>query len=67
MADDHHICVVCAWRATCVKKFKDSVDLGAGKLKCPEYTRDVTIKDEGPAESRKGAGKPADSKKLWKW
>jgi hypothetical protein len=38
------ICVVCAWRETCVKKF--SFD----GQHCLEYTRDVTIKPKPEKE-----------------
>lgn len=40
--DDRTICVVCAWRQTCNKKF--SMD-GATTTKCPDFTRDVTLKE----------------------
>ncbi|MEJ2717865.1 MAG: hypothetical protein P8182_12105 [Deltaproteobacteria bacterium] len=42
MADDRTICVMCAWRATCNKKF--SMD-GATTTRCPDYTRDLTLKE----------------------
>jgi hypothetical protein len=53
------ICAVCAWRATCQKKFTVS-----GKdMRCAEFVRDVTIKKE-PEETveekkndKKGKGK----------
>jgi hypothetical protein len=45
MEGERTICVMCAWRQTCNKKF--SMD-GATTTKCPEYTRDVTLK---PASS----------------
>jgi hypothetical protein len=68
MAEDHHICAVCAWRKDCVKKFKDSKELGSGKLKCPDYTRDVTIKDLGPSDKEIAESKNKSSKKkLWDW
>jgi hypothetical protein len=36
------ICAICAWRATCQKKFSVS-----GKdMRCAEFVRDVTIKEE---------------------
>lgn len=34
-------CVICAWRETCAKRFSVA-DSGA---KCPDFSRDVTIKD----------------------
>ena len=45
------ICVVCAWRETCVKRFSFSGQ------HCLEYTRDMTIKarpvEEGPPREEK--------------
>ena len=46
MEGEKTLCVVCAWRLTCNKKF--SMD-GTTTTRCPEYTRDVTLtppKDE---------------------
>lgn len=42
MMEGKTLCVLCAWRAGCNKKF--SMD-GATTTRCPEYTRDVTLKD----------------------
>jgi len=41
MDNDVTICAVCAWRATCNKKFY--VD-GTTTTKCIEFTRDLTLK-----------------------
>ena len=42
MSASGNICIVCAWRATCQKKFSIS-----GKdMKCSDFVRDVSIKDE---------------------
>jgi hypothetical protein len=42
MSASGNICVVCAWRATCQKKFSIS-----GKdMKCSDFVRDVSIKEE---------------------
>lgn len=36
------ICVVCAWRADCQKKFSIS-----GKdLRCPDFSRDISIPED---------------------
>jgi hypothetical protein len=41
------ICAICAWRATCQKKFSVS-----GKdMRCTEFVRDVLIKEEPIEES----------------
>ncbi|AFM26571.1 hypothetical protein [Desulfomonile tiedjei] len=45
MEDGRTICVLCAWRQTCNKKF--SMD-GATSTRCPEYTRDVTLPEVPP-------------------
>jgi hypothetical protein len=42
-----NICAVCAWRATCQKKFSVS-----GKdLKCADFVKDVSINEEHKEES----------------
>lgn len=42
MSASGNICVVCAWRATCQKKFSIS-----GKdMNCSDFVRDVSIKEE---------------------
>jgi len=46
--DTQNICSLCAWRATCQKKFSMS-----GKdMHCPDFCRDVTTiqKDSEPSE-----------------
>ena len=41
------ICAICAWRSTCQKKFSVS-----GKdMRCAEFVRDVTIKEEEREET----------------
>ncbi|MCK4910456.1 MAG: hypothetical protein KAR83_02390 [Thermodesulfovibrionales bacterium] len=35
------ICVVCAWRATCQKKFS----ISGRDMRCPDFSRDVTLKN----------------------
>jgi hypothetical protein len=47
MESNRTICVICAWRQTCNKKF--SMDV-ATTTKCPEFTRDVTLPAEKEAE-----------------
>ncbi len=42
------LCVICAWRATCLKQFS----MKAGQ-KCPEFVKDVTIKDKELEEKEK--------------
>jgi hypothetical protein len=43
------ICIVCAWRATCQKKFSVS-----GKdLKCTDFVKDVSIQEKKEEETEK--------------
>lgn len=46
MSSTREICVVCAWRATCQKRFS----MKAGQ-RCPEFVRDITIREE-PVEEK---------------
>ena len=55
MENGRTICVVCAWRATCNKKF--SMD-GATTTKCPDFTRDVTLKEPVADKESEGEGQP---------
>jgi hypothetical protein len=41
MTTERSICAICAWRETCQKKFS----LSGRDVNCPEYTRDISIKD----------------------
>jgi len=42
MSSTQLICAICAWRATCQKKFSVS----GRDMRCAEFVRDVTIKEE---------------------
>ena len=37
-----NICVICAWRATCQKKFS----ISGSDMKCSDFVKDVSIKEE---------------------
>jgi hypothetical protein len=37
--DGKSLCVVCAWRETCRKKF----NLPPGEARCPDFSRDVSL------------------------
>jgi hypothetical protein len=42
MATVKEVCVICAWRETCRKKFSVS-----GKdIRCPDFVKDLGIKEE---------------------
>jgi hypothetical protein len=49
--EEKTLCVVCAWRENCQKKYSFS---SSGNSKCPDYTRDMQLpkeaenKNEGP-------------------
>jgi hypothetical protein len=45
MATDKKYCSICAWRQTCQKKFSIPTD-ASGSVLCPDFTRDVSIRDE---------------------
>lgn len=50
-------CAVCAWRETCAKRFCVS----DGGARCPDFSRDVTIKDHGdqsPSQTNKSSKEP---------
>ena len=38
-------CVICAWRQHCAKKFS----VADGGARCPDFSRDVSIKEQLPA------------------
>ena len=47
MSDKKELCVICAWRENCQKKFS----LKAGQ-RCPDFSKDYSIKEE-PEETEK--------------
>ncbi|MBI5739268.1 MAG: hypothetical protein HZA16_00990 [Nitrospirae bacterium] len=51
------ICAICAWRATCKKQFSMS-----GDVKCADYVRDVSIKEEKEEDEGKKTPDPEKSK-----
>lgn len=58
--DEKQLCVICAWRGTCNKKFSG----GGGALHCSDFVRDIALKP--PQEIKKMnillAGKPGSGK-----
>jgi hypothetical protein len=52
MASNKRYCSICAWRATCQKRFSVTTD-ATGSVHCPDYTRDMTIKDQDIEEADK--------------
>ena len=45
MTAERKYCSICAWRKDCQKRFSVSTDL-SGNVHCPDFTRDVSIKDD---------------------
>ena len=45
MGTEKRYCSICAWRGTCAKRFSVSKD-SSGRVHCPDFTRDLAIKDE---------------------
>ena len=50
MASSNTICVICAWRATCQKKFS----ISGRDVKCADFVKDVSIR--GKKENTEGEG-----------
>jgi hypothetical protein len=50
MTTEHSTCVVCAWRKDCLKKFQKSKDV---TMRCPDFSRDVSIKDTEKTDAEK--------------
>ncbi len=49
---EHQLCIICAYRGTCQKQFS----LPAGR-RCPEFTKDLTIKEPEQAKAEDGVSK----------
>ena len=45
MASNRKYCVICAWRVNCQKKYSVST-YATGQVHCPDYSRDLAIKDK---------------------
>ena len=44
--DRRKLCIVCAWRANCAKRFNMGDD---STLHCPDFTEDVTLRKRADA------------------
>ncbi|MDY0188324.1 MAG: hypothetical protein RBR16_10415 [Syntrophus sp. (in: bacteria)] len=49
---ERKICAICAWRANCQKRFNVVTD-SMGNVRCPDYSRDLSIKDRDVDEAEK--------------
>jgi hypothetical protein len=45
MGTQKRYCSICAWRENCQKKYSVTTD-AAGSVHCPDYSRDLSIKDQ---------------------
>lgn len=45
MSAEKKYCVICAWRAGCQKRYSVATD-ASGNVHCPDYSRDLLIKDK---------------------
>lgn len=43
------ICVICAWRAACKKKFS----ISGKNIHCPDFVKDISIKEKSGEEKEK--------------
>jgi len=48
MTDEKKACVTCAWRKDCTKKLRFQ---SSAELRCPDYTRDLTLPREKDKDS----------------
>ena len=44
MSSEKKYCAICAWRVNCQKRFSVVTD-STGSVRCPDYSRDLSIKD----------------------
>jgi len=47
MIANKEICVLCAWRENCSKKFS----ISGRDVRCPDFAKDLSIKEEKPVDS----------------
>ncbi len=52
-------CAVCAWRETCAKKFC----VADGGARCPDFTRDISIRDVAEQEAGDRTNEEKDREK----
>jgi hypothetical protein len=54
MANGPSLCVICAWRENCQKKFLKGKEI---TLRCTDFTKDISIKSmETPDDKKTGSG-----------
>lgn len=53
MDNEPSICVVCAWRKDCRKRFMKGGDV---TLRCPDFTKDLAIKETESDDKEEDSG-----------
>lgn len=54
MANEPSLCIICAWRENCQKKFSKGREI---TLRCPDFSKDISIKSaETPDDKKTGSG-----------
>lgn len=50
MSNEPSLCILCAWRENCKKKFLKGKDVS---VRCPDYTKDLSIKHPEKDDDKK--------------
>ncbi|MCX5821729.1 MAG: hypothetical protein NT047_17745 [Deltaproteobacteria bacterium] len=53
MGTEKRYCSICAWRENCRKRYSIATD-ASGCVRCPDYSRDLSIKDRDIDAAEKG-------------
>jgi hypothetical protein len=53
--DSRKLCIVCAWRANCAKRFNMGDD---ATLHCPDFTEDITLRKRPAPPAPEQEGQP---------
>jgi hypothetical protein len=53
MKPKQEICILCAWRENCSKKFS----ISGRDIRCPDFVRDLNIKEDEATEGEAGREK----------
>jgi hypothetical protein len=55
MGTEKRFCAICAWRENCQKRFSVVCD-ASGNVRCPDYSRDLSIKERDIEAAEKACG-----------
>ena len=59
MGSGIEICVICAWREACQKKFS----LSGKDIRCPDFVRDISVQKKTEGETEKGEAQEGSKEK----